>query len=486
MQRPKADLPRGFRDYFGNEAVARWRILDKASTVCSRRGFSPLETSAIEDLSALGKFLPDLERPNKGVFAWKEDKGWLALRYDLTAPLARVVAQYGDRLPSPYRRYAMGPVWRNEKPGPGRFRQFFQFDADTVGSSNPAADAEICALAAELLEAAGIAPDKFQIRINSRKILDAVLDQAKIPAADERDTRGIVLRAIDKLDRLGLAGVRNLLADGRMDDSGDFTKGAGLSKGQCDLVLEFLACGQSSNFSTLSELRKLTMDLGNEAVDEIEHIIELLEAQGVTNERARVDTTVVRGLGYYTGAVFEAVMIGSHGNSDEPKGNLGSIAGGGRYDGLVKRFTGREVPATGVSIGVDRILAVLAAQGSESADISGPVLVTVMDAERMTDYQAMAADLRSGGISAEVYLGSARNFGRQMKYADRRGSPVAVIQGTDEHARKSVQIKNLVLGRKISATASHDEWKTKPAQREVPRDRLVAEVARTLSTLHDQ
>ena len=449
--------------------------------VCTRRGFERLETSAIEDLAALGKFLPDLDQPNEGVFAWREDKGWLALRYDLTAPLARVAAQYGDQLPSPYRRFAAGPVWRNEKPGPGRYRQFYQFDADTVGSANPAADAEMCALATELVEAAGIERGGYLVRINNRKLLDAVLDQAGVPVSEESNRRGIVLRAIDKLDRIGIDGVRKLLAAGRLDDSGDFTDGAELAAGQIDLVMELVACHAKSDAATLAALRDLVGVNGSQAVDEIERICTLLEAQGIGADQARIDPSVVRGLAYYTGAVFEVVLT-----SDAREAGFGAVAGGGRYDGLVKRFTGHDVPATGISMGVDRMLAVLAARRTISSAPPGPVLVTVMDADRMAEYQIMAAELRKAGIAAEVYLGNARNFGRQMKYADRRSAPAVIIQGADERARGSVQIKDLRLGRAIAATASHAEWKSRPAQNEVPRAELVHEVRRVMAMRDDQ
>ncbi|MFZ9949822.1 MAG: ATP phosphoribosyltransferase regulatory subunit, partial [Gemmobacter sp.] len=231
-RRPRAENPKGFRDYFGAEVTERAAMLGRIAEVYRRHGFDPLETPAIETVEALGKFLPDVDRPNEGVFAWQEEGDWLALRYDLTAPLARVAAQYRNDLPSPYRRYAMGPVWRNEKPGPGRFRQFYQCDADTVGAPSVAADAEICAMLAAALEAAGIARGDYVIRVNNRKVLNGVLEVAGLldPADPARMAaeRGIVLRAIDKIDRLGEAGVRALLGPGRRDESGDFTKGAGL------------------------------------------------------------------------------------------------------------------------------------------------------------------------------------------------------------------------------------------------------------------
>src|SRR6056297_1804649 len=239
--RPKAETPKGFRDYFGAEVVERQAMLSKVAEVYHRYGFDPLETSAVETVEALGKFLPDVDRPNEGVFAWEEEGDWLALRYDLTAPLARVAAQFRNDLPTPYRRYAMGPVWRNEKPGPGRFRQFVQCDADTVGAPSAAADAEIVAMLADVLEAVGIPRGDYICRVNNRKVLNGVMEAAGIldPADPERFARerGVVLRAIDKLDRLGPEGVRALLGEGRRDESGDFTEGAGLSPDQTETVM---------------------------------------------------------------------------------------------------------------------------------------------------------------------------------------------------------------------------------------------------------
>ncbi|WP_127107359.1 histidine--tRNA ligase [Pararhodobacter zhoushanensis] len=482
QRRPQAETPKGFRDYFGAEVTARKEMLDRIARVYHRYGFDPLETSAVETVEALGKFLPDVDRPNEGVFAWQEDeKDWVALRYDLTAPLARVAAQYRNDLPSPYRRYAMGPVWRNEKPGPGRFRQFYQCDADTVGASTVAADAEICAMLADVFEDLGLGGD-FIVRINNRKVLNGVMEAAGVldPADPEKfaEERGIVLRAIDKLDRLGEAGVRALIGEGRKDDSGDFTKGAGLPDASADIVLAFTAARRDSGAETCAELRRLVGDsvMGAEGVAELEEMAALLAAQGYGADRVVIDPSVVRGLGYYTGPVYEAELTFEILDEKGRKRQFGSVAGGGRYDDLVKRFTGQAVPATGVSIGVDRLLAALTAKGRVVADTAGPVVVTVMDRTRMADYQAMVRDLRRAGIRAEVYLGNPKNFGNQLKYADKRNSPVAIIQGSDEAARGVVQVKDLVLGAKIAENATLEEWKERPAQVEVPLADLVATV----------
>ncbi|HCY99854.1 MAG: histidine--tRNA ligase [Rhodobacterales bacterium RIFCSPHIGHO2_02_FULL_62_130] len=520
-RRPRAETPKGFRDYFGAEVTERKAMLDKITAVYHRYGFDPLETSGVETVEALGKFLPDVDRPNEGVFAWQdEDADWLALRYDLTAPLARVAAQYRNDLPSPYRRYAMGPVWRNEKPGPGRFRQFYQCDADTVGSGSVAADAEICAMLSDALEAAGIERGDYVIKVNNRKVLNGVMEVAGIAGDDKEAERGIVLRAIDKFDRLGEGGVRALLGEGRKDDSGDFTKGAGLSEAQAEKVMGFVNAsriveselrdgpprpddripggmgltvsnpteqsehaGRLWNWAVLDHLMRLvgTTDIGFEGIKELGEIADLLKGQGYGPDRIRIDPSVVRGLGYYTGPVYEAELTFEILDEKGRKRQFGSVAGGGRYDDLVKRFTGQSVPATGVSIGVDRLLAALRAKGRGVADSAGPVVVTVMDRDRMADYMGMVGELRAAGIRAEVYLGNPKNFGNQLKYADKRQSPIAVIQGGNEAAAGTVILKDLILGAKIAASATLEEWKDRPAQVEIPRADLVAAVQRMLA-----
>lgn len=484
--RPKAETPKGFRDYFGQDVTERRDMLDRIAQVYHRHGFDPLETSAVETVEALGKFLPDVDRPNAGVFAWQEEAvpgggtagDWLALRYDLTAPLARVAAQYRNDLPSPYRRFAMGPVWRNEKPGPGRFRQFYQCDADTVGSASVAADAEICGMLADALEAVGIDRGDYLVRINNRKVLNGVLEAAQVREDQAED----VLRQIDKFDKVGREGVLALLTTGRLDDSGARIDGVGLSEAQAGPVLAFLEAKGADNAATLDNLSAAVggSAIGAEGVDELRQIAAMLAAMGVAEDRAVIDPAVVRGLGYYTGPVFEAELTFEILDEKGRKRQFGSVAGGGRYDGLVERFTGQKVPATGVSIGVDRLLAALRAKGLAGAEVAGPVVVTVMDRDRMSDYQAMAADLRAAGIRAEVYLGNPKNFGNQLKYADKRGAPVAIIQGGDEAERGVVQVKDLILGAKIAAEASVEEWKSQPAQTEVARADLVAEVRRII------
>jgi histidyl-tRNA synthetase len=372
----------------------------------------------------------------------------------------------------------MGPVWRNEKPGPGRFRQFYQCDADTVGAASVAADAEICAMLADCLEEVGIARGDYVIRVNNRKVLNGVLEVAGLSGNDKDAERGIVLRAIDKLDRLGVAGVRALLGEGRKDESGDFTKGAGLSQAQADVVIGFMEAKRDTGAATVARLAELVAGspIGVAGVAELDEIAGLLSAQGYGPDRIVIDPSVVRGLGYYTGPVFEAELTFEVTDEKGRPRNFGSVAGGGRYDDLVKRFTGQEVPATGVSIGVDRLLAALRATGRIGMQAAGPVIVTVMDCAHMADYQSMVAELRKAGIRSEVYLGNPKNFGNQLKYADKRASPVAIIAGGDEFAKGVVQIKDLILGAQIAKNATLEEWKDRPSQYEVSRDQMVARV----------
>ncbi|MGH1466882.1 MAG: histidine--tRNA ligase [Cognatishimia sp.] len=489
--RPKAVTPKGFRDYFGTEVTERAEMLHQIAGVYHRYGFDALESAAVETVEALGKFLPDVDRPNEGVFAWQEadEAGagdWMALRYDLTAPLARVYAQHRNDLPLPYRRYAMGPVWRNEKPGPGRYRQFYQCDADTVGAASVAADAEICAMLSDTLETVGIPRGDYLVRVNNRKVLNGVLEAMGLAEGD--GARDNVLRTIDKFDKVGEAGVRALLTKGRLDASGAFIDGVGLSADQAEPVVAFLTSKADDVSKTFANLRGAVGGsvVGTEGIAELEQIGDLLAAGGYGADRIEIDPSVVRGLGYYTGPVFEAELTFEIFDEKGRKRQFGSVAGGGRYDDLVKRFTGQAVPATGVSIGVDRLLAALREKGRIGGTEAGPVVVTVMDKTRMADYQEMVAELRNAGIRAEVYLGNPKNFGNQLKYADKRNSPIAVIEGGDEKEKGVIQIKDLILGAKIAESATLEEWKERPSQFEVARGDLVAKVREILASQADQ
>jgi histidyl-tRNA synthetase len=499
----KARLPRGLADRGPAEIAATRRMLETIRAVYERYGFEPVETPAIEYTDALGKFLPDQDRPNEGVFSFQDDdEHWLSLRYDLTAPLARYVAEHFDTLPKPYRSYREGWVFRNEKPGPGRFRQFMQFDADTVGSASPAADAEICMMAADTMEALGIPRGSYVVKVNNRKMLDGMLEVIGLGGEANAGRRLTVLRAIDKLDRLGLKAVEALLGEGRKDESGDFTKGAGLDERAVSVVLQFVhpseptihIAGTDSPGDEGDILLTMPMHGWDAAINrtfkdgtrEINEIKGLVEKAGYGPDRIRIDQSVVRGLEYYTGAVYEVELTFPIEDEDGKPVRFGSVGGGGRYDGLVARFRGEPVPATGFSIGVSRLAAALTHLGKiDTKPEPGPVVVTVFDKERIADYQGMVVALRNAGIRAELYLGSGR-MGPQLKYADRRGSPCVVIQGGDEKARGEVQIKDLIEGAKAAAAiASNQEWReSRPAQFAVPENELVEEVRKLLAR-HD-
>src|SRR6266849_617651 len=462
-QKLRARLPRGLADRGPAEIAATRRMLDTIREVFERYGFEPVETPAMEFTDALGKFLPDQDRPNEGVFSFQDDdEQWISLRYDLTAPLARYVAENFDHLPKPYRSYREGYVYRNEKPGPGRFRQFMQFDADTVGSASPAADAEICMMAADTMEALGIPRSSYVVRVNSRKVLDGVLETINLSGAGNEGRRLIVLRAMDKFDRLGVAGVRQLLGDGRKDESGDFTKGAGLNAASIETIVSVFESVKAPEEKVAQiDMRLRDSKIGQEGREELEQIAALVSASGYGDGRIVIDPAVVRGLEYYTGPV----------------------AGGGRYDGLVARFRGEAVPATGFSIGVSRLMAALQHLGKIDAKPEpGPVVVTVFERERIGDYQQMVQRLREAGIRAELYLGAGK-MGPQLKYADKRNAPCVVIQGGDEKAKGEVQIKDLIEGAKAAAAiASNQEWReSRPAQFAVPEDKLVDAVREVLA-----
>ncbi|QDW36744.1 histidine--tRNA ligase [Bradyrhizobium sp. KBS0727] len=492
-QKLRARLPRGLEDR-GPAAIAATRqMVEKIREVYERYGFEPVETPAMEYTDALGKFLPDQDRPNEGVFSFQDDdEQWISLRYDLTAPLARYVAENFDSLPKPYRSYRAGYVYRNEKPGPGRFRQFMQFDADTVGSASPAADAEMCMMAADTMEALGIPRGSYVVKVNNRKVLDGVLEAIGLGGEDNAGRRLTVLRAIDKLDKFSADEVRKLLGPGRWDGGeegkGDFTKGANLSPADADVVLAVTAKRDDWKEAIAAADTYLTKsEVGQAGVSELEEIAKLVTSSGYGADRVRIDPSVVRGLEYYTGPVYEVELTLETNDEKGRPVRFGSVGGGGRYDGLVSRFRGEPVPATGFSIGVSRLQAALTMLGKlDTKPAFGPVVVTVFGGE-ISGYQQMVATLRNAGIRAELYLGNPKHsLGQQMKYADRRNSPCAIIQGSDEKANGKIQIKDLILGAGLTDIKDREEYlkKQTEAQYVVDEASLVDEVRKVLAR-HD-
>ena len=496
-------LPRGFEDRTPGEIAAVGAMIDKIKAVYERYGFDPVETPLFEHTETLGKFLPDTDRPNAGVFSLQDDdEQWMSLRYDLTAPLARFFAENFETLPKPYRSYRQGYVFRNEKPGPGRFRQFMQFDADTVGAPGPEADAEMCMMMADVMDALGLA-GKYVVRVNNRKVLDGVLEAAGVTSDEQKLA---VLRAIDKLDKFGPEGVRLLLGAGRKDESGDFTKGAGLGEDQITQLGKFVEFGRWFAFTadregkssqavldgagdSLSFFEAMTKSFGQNAlaaqgISELETMQSLFDAAGYGPDRIKIDPSVVRGLEYYTGPVFEIELTFKVQNEKGQDVVFGSVGGGGRYDGLVSRFRREPVPATGFSIGVSRLANALKLTGNLGAtEPAGPVVVLVMDKAETARYQAMVSELRAAGIRAEMFLGSTKNFGKQVAYADKRNSPAVIIEGSQEREQGILQVKDLVAGKQAAqAITDNAEWKAaRPGQFEIKREDLVSAVQKLLS-----
>jgi histidyl-tRNA synthetase len=515
-QKLKARLPRGFVDRSAADIRAVDEMTRKIREVYERYGFDPVETPLFEYTDALGKFLPDADRPNEGVFSLQDDdEQWMSLRYDLTAPLARHVAENFNEIQLPYRTYRAGYVFRNEKPGPGRFRQFMQFDADTVGAAGVQADAEMCMMMADTMEALGIKRGDYVIRVNNRKVLDGVLEAIGLGGEENANARLSVLRAIDKLDKFGVEGVRLLLGAGRKDESGDFTKGAGLNEDQIKLLGRFMDFGRWFDFtaggkdassqailkngidfpsehhadvSLFDAMRESfgSNDKALEGINELELISKLALAAGYEADRIKIDPSVVRGLEYYTGPVFEAELQFAVTNEKGEKVVFGSVGGGGRYDGLVSRFMGQPVPATGFSIGVSRLMTALKNLGKLGMEeVIAPVVVCVMDrdTDSLGKYQQFTQALRHAGIRAEMYQGNKKNFGDQLKYADRRGSPLAIIQGGDERSQGVVQIKDLIEGKRLSGEIEDNvAWReARVAQVSVTEGDLVAKVREMLA-----
>ena len=494
QSRPKARTVRGFRDRAAGELAAERSMLDAIRRTFESYGFDALETPFVEYTDALGKFLPDVDRPNAGVFSFRDDdEQWVSLRYDLTAPLARYVAENQQFLPRPFRRYQIGTVFRNDKPGPGRFREFIQCDADTVGTASPAADAEMVMMFADTLEALGLERGEYVIKLNSRKLLDGVLEAAGVASGDV-ELRGAVFRALDKLDRLSVDGVRALLGQGRKDESGDFTKGAGLPASAINQLINFTGwnepntgakSGVKSNAVTLFNFEEYIKgsNIGAAGIAELKSIQELVSRLGYDEDRVLVDPSTIRGLDYYTGAVFEAQLNFPVKNEKGQDVVFGSVGGGGRYDDLVARFTGQKTPAVGFSIGVSRLLTALEMRKASAATTMPLVVVTVFDKSDASRAFAMVRELRAANVRAEAYVGTGK-LGDQFKYADKRGAALAVIEGPDENKAGMVKIKDLALGAELAKSVeSRAEWiANRKAEILVERSALVEKVRELLAS----
>jgi len=469
----EARVSRGLRDLLPEQMLARQQMIDTIRGVYELYGFVPLATPAIEFLDVLRGSAAGQEASQSIFRVSNPEEEELGLRFDLTVPLARVIAQYRD-LPRPFRRYQVAPVWRADKPDKGRYREFTQFDLDSVGTESEIADTEIMAGMCDTLNALKVGP--FRVRFSSRGILNILLAFAGIPPESAAD----VFRVLDKLDKIGMKKVRLELTEGYVDSSGDPIRGVGLAHEQVDKIERFLAIRADDRRATLDQLRETLggVDGAETELGLVEKISNHLYSLGYGDDQVSLDVSIARGLAYYTGPVFEAVLL------DAPQ--FGSIFGGGRYDGLVMRFLGERVPAVGASIGVDRLLAALVHLGRIGKEKStAKVLISRMDPSLDADYVAMAWELRRAGIPTELYVGTQKGPGKQLKYADAWGVPIAVLYGSNEKERGVVTLKDMEVGRqKAEALARREEWlEARPGQREVQRSELVATIREMLSEI---
>ena len=478
----KPRLPRGFRDYSPGELKLRDKLIREVTRVYELFGFAPLETSVFEYADSLGKFLPESDKPDGGIFSLKDDDGeWIATRYDLTAPLSRFYAKNFQTLPKPFRRYQLGPVFRQEQTGVGRFRQFYQLDFDTVGSSNILTDLETVKILNAAFLGLGLKQEDFTVKVNNRKILSGFLSGLDIAQPSETFTS--VMRNMDKLDKLGLGEIAKLLGPGRKDESGVFTPGSGLKQNQTEAIIRFLSARSDNRSETLKNLKE--MSGGNAAAEEGLNELEQIGAfLGETHPNVVFDPSLVRGLEYYTGPVFEVELNFEVPDEKGQKRKFGSIAGGGRYDDLVKRFTGQEIPAVGASIGLDRLMSamVMLDEYKEELAFAGPVVIIRMDPNLTAEYLAIETELRAAGIPCEIYQGSS-GLGAQTKYADRRNSPAVILLGENELRENQVSVKDMNLGRRMSGDiGDRKTWlEQKPAQVTVERGKLLETVRQIVS-----
>ena len=419
--KPLKDLPLGFIDRQEKELLVRDFIISNIKEVMIRYGFKYLETPSFEYTESIGKFLPDKDRPDGGVFSFKDESKWLSLRYDLTAPLARYVAKNYLEIPKPFKRYQLGKVWRNEKPGPGRFREFLQFDADFVGTKSLQADAELCVMISEILEKCGLLKSEYVIKISSRKITEELFK--KINIKDEQQKLSS-LRALDKIDRLGWNGVKQLLGEGRKDKSGDFTKGANLSSKNIEIIE--------------NELKKKLPE-----TQDLEEIFKIFKNYNFSN--FEFDPSIIRGLEYYTGVIFEVNLKFDVKNNKGQVIQFGSIGGGGRYDNLVNNFGNYDAPATGISIGLDRLVYALMQKKEFKIKQSKPVVICVFSKNSMKEYIDLQKLLREAGVSTEIYPGEGK-LKKQMEYANKINSPAVILYGEDEIKSGKPTLRNLSSG----------------------------------------
>ena len=411
-------LVKGMRDQLGRPLLARQQLIDTARAVFERFGYRPLETPVVEFAQTLTG--SKAGETSQRIFTWhhEEDAADLGLRFDLTVPLARYVAA-NPHMRRPFKRYQTGPVFRVDKPGAGRFREFVQFDIDVVGTPSMLADAEILVAMGEVLEALGL--PAYTIRWNHRGILNAALTRAGIAAKMST----AVIRVLDKEDKIGVEGVKLELGPGRVDEeSGAEIPGLELPREQIDSLMQFLDVEAEVDEALLAQIRGLLDGVkgADLALQQVDQLREYVTALGASQDRIRLAPRLARGMDYYTGPIFEATL------DDLP--HYGSIMGGGRYNELVSRFSGEQLPAVGASIGVDRLLAAVEeARGQAATAGMTDVLVTTLDKSMLSEYLKLVTELREGGLRAEVFLKPKARLGDQLKYASDWDIPFAVIMG---------------------------------------------------------
>ena len=430
-------LPSGFEDRWNKKLVLKKQLLKVIEKNFLKFGAEPLETPSFEISENIGSFLAeDEDNPMSDVFSFKDGDKNITLRYDLSSPLARFVAQNNQELPSIYKRYAIQNVFRNEKAGNGRYREFMQADFDIVGNVNSAqANAELCNLISSTLLDCGLNKDQFTINISNRKIVQGLIDDLKI----SEDKQLKVIRAIDKLDKpgFGLKGVEDLLKKERKDTSGAVTKGADLTDEQASQILNFL------KIKDLKQLKEnLKNPLSQEGIKELEDVFEIL-GFGSNLEQVQTNFTIVRGLAYYSDFIVETNLNFKVTNNKGKEVDIGSICSGGSYAKLISRFKGVDIPGTGISFGVDRLLFALLQLDQIKVDDQKPVLVCVMDEKYLKNYYEIVDQLRENNINAEIFLDTKKNLGKQLTLANKRELNVAVICGDNEFNEGVVTIKNL-------------------------------------------
>jgi len=431
-------LPSGFEDRWNKKLLLKKKLLKAIESNFVKFGFDPLETPSFEISENIGSFLAeDDSNPMSDVFSFDDGDKNITLRYDLSSPLARFVAQNNQELPSVYKRYAIQNVFRNEKAGNARYREFTQADCDIVGNVNPAqANAELCNLIASTLIECGFKKDQFVINVSNRKIVQGLIEELKI----SNDKQIKVMRAIDKLDKpgFGLKGVEDLLKKERKDKSGAITKGANLNDDQASQIINFL------KIKDIKELKQnFKNSLTQEGIKEIEELYEIL-GYGDFADQVKTNFTIVRGLAYYDGFCVETNLNFKAKNSKGKEVDIGSICSGGQYNKLISRFKGVDIPGTGVSIGVDRLLFAMLQLDQVKVEEQKPVIVCVMDEKYLKNYYEILKTLRDNNINSEIFLDSKKNLGKQLTYANKRECPVAVICGDNEFKENTITLKNLL------------------------------------------